>query len=72
MLFASKHDHEDLRRDRVRQLFLARCPSCRTANDVLTFFLWLNRCSPQLLPQHKFGDPYQLLKGDLQGLYLRE
>jgi hypothetical protein len=72
MLFAPSTDREVLRRDRVRQLFLARCPNGRTANDVLTFFLWLHRCSPDLLPPSKQGDPYQRLKADLNGLYLCE
>jgi len=72
MLFAPSTDREDLRRDRVRQLFLARCPGGRTANDVLTFFLWLHRCCPELLPPGKRGDTYQHLKVDLNGLYLYE
>jgi hypothetical protein len=65
-------DSEVLRRDSVRQMFLARCPSGRTVNDVLTFFRWLNRRCPDLLPPGKLGDPYQHLKVDLIGLYLHE
>ena len=72
MSFNPRTDPEGLRRDRVRQLFLTRCPKHRTANDVLTFFLWLHRCSPELLPPGKLGDPYQRLKVDLNGLYLCE
>lgn len=69
MVFARSTDREDLRRVRLRELFLARCPSARTGNDVLTFFLWLHRCSPDLLPPGKLGDSYKLLKVDLGGLY---
>lgn len=65
-------DSEALRRERVRQLFVARCPVKRTANDVLNFFLWLKRCGPDLLPRDKEGDVYQQLKGDLDGIYLHE
>lgn len=63
---------EILRREHVRQLFVARCPVKRTANDVLNFFLWLRSCGPDLLPQGKQGDPYQWLKADLDGLYFNE
>jgi len=68
----SKKDPEHLRRERVRRLFVARYPVERTANDVLNFFLWLQPHNPRLLPQGKRGDPYQHLKGDLDGLYLCE
>ena len=72
MSFNPRANSEVLRRDSVRQLFLARCPKHRTANDVLTYFLWLNRRCPDLLPPGKLGDPYQRLKVDLIGLYLHE
>ena len=71
MLFApSKRDPDATRRERVRELFLAQSPANRTANDVLVFFLWLLRCSPELL--RKRGSPYDHLKTDLDGLYLCE
>ena len=71
MLFTPRNrDPDAMRRERVRELFLVRCPAKRTANDVLIFFLWLQRCSPDLLP--KRGAPYHHLKTDLDGLYLYE
>ena len=73
MLFApSKRDLDALRRAHVRQLFLARCPVKRTANDVLNFFLWLKQRGPDLLPRGKQDDTYRRLKDDLHGLYLTE
>jgi hypothetical protein len=73
MLFApSKRDADILRREHVRQLFVARCPLKRTANDVLNFFLWLRQRGPDLLPRGKKDDTYRRLKGDLAGLYLNE
>ena len=73
MLFAPKFakEREKLRREHVRELFVARSPMTRTANDVLDFFLWLRQCGPDLL-QSKQGDAYQRLKVDLDGLYLKE
>ena len=65
-------DSERLRREHVRQLFVARCPVGRTANDVLNFFLWLRQCGPDLLPRDKPCDAYERLKGELHGLYLSE
>jgi len=71
MLFApSKRDPDAMRREHVRQLFVARCPATRTANDVLSFFLWLRQSGPHLLARSTQGDAYQQLKGDLDGLYL--
>ena len=52
----------------MRQLFVARHPNNRTANDVLVFFGWLQQHSADLLPPGQ-GDPYQHLKVDLSGLY---
>jgi hypothetical protein len=73
MLFLpSKRDPDALRREHVRQLFVARCPVKRTANDVLNFFLWLKQRGPNLLPRGKRGDAYQRPKVDLSGLYLQE
>ncbi len=63
---------ETPRRERIRQLFVVRCPTQRTANDVLNFFLWLRECAPDLLPEDKRGDAYQRLKADLHGLFLNE
>ena len=66
----TKKDSEELRRERVRQLFVARHPGKRTANDILNFSLWLQKHNPDLLP--KQGNPYHHLKADLDGLYLHE
>lgn len=63
---------ERLRREHIRQLFVARCPEQRTANDVLSFFLWLRQCAPDLLPEDRPGDAYQHLKAALAGLFLNE
>lgn len=63
---------ETLRRERIRQLFVVRCPAQRTANDVLNFFLWLRQCAPDLLPEDTRGDAYQRLKAALDGLFLNE
>ena len=61
---------EKLRVARVRQLFTARYPNAkRTGNDAFAFFGWLEGHYPELLPKPAHGDPYQFLKGDLQGLY---
>ena len=61
-----------LRRTHIRELFLARCPVQRTANDVLNFFLWLRQCAPDLLPEDGQGDAYRRLKAALDGLFLNE
>lgn len=63
---------ETLRRERIRQLFVARCPAQRTANDVLNFFLWLRQCAPDLLPEDRQGDAYKRVKAALHGLFLNE
>lgn len=63
---------ETPRRERIRELFVARCPAQRTANDVLNFFLWLRQCAPDLLPEDRRGDAYQRLKAALHGLFLNE
>jgi hypothetical protein len=53
----------------VRRLFLERLPPRgRIGNNLLKFYGWLERNYPELLPREK-GDPYQLLKVDLKGLY---
>jgi hypothetical protein len=65
-------DPEILRRERVRQLFVARYSVDRTGNDVLNFFLWLQSHNPDLLLRGKHDEPYKCLKGDLSGLYLCE
>ena len=67
-----KNDVKDVRVIRVRQLFVARYPRERTANQVLAFFLWLQHHNPDLLPPGKQDNLYQGLKADLIGLYLRE
>jgi hypothetical protein len=74
MLFPQRAhgDPEILRRERVRQLFVARYSVERTANDVLNFFLWLQSQNPDLLLHEKHNERYQRLKGDLSGLYLCE
>ena len=74
MLFALRFtkDVEVSRRERVRELFVVQCPTKRTANDVLHFFLWLRQCGPDLLPRSKQGDVYQQLKVDLDGLFLSD
>jgi hypothetical protein len=61
---------EILRRERVRQLFVARYSVDRTGNDVLNFFLCLQSHNPDLLLHEKHDERYQRLKGDLSGLYL--
>jgi hypothetical protein len=73
MLFApSKRDADAMRREQVRQLFVARGPVKRTANDVLNFYLWLRQCGPELLPRDKRDDAYQQLRSDLDGLYFND
>jgi len=74
MWFAPRfaEDPDVLRQEHVRQLFLARCPANRTANDVLNFFLWLKQRGPDLLPRGKHGDIYEQLRHDLDGLYFKE
>ena len=67
-----KKDVKVVRVTRVRQLFVARYPLERTANDVLAFFLWLQHHNPDLLPLGERDDLCQRLKVDLTGLYLRE
>jgi hypothetical protein len=61
------NDPEEVRCNRVRQLFLARSAP-RIANQVLIFYGWLEQNHPELLPK-KQGDPYQHLKVNLHGLY---
>ena len=57
------------RRAEVRRLFVERLPpGGRIGNNLLKFYGWLERNYPELLPRGK-GDPYQLLKVDLKGLY---
>ena len=57
------------RRAEVRKLFVERIPlGGRIGSNLLKFYGWLERTYPELLPQEK-GDPYQLLKVDLKGLY---
>jgi hypothetical protein len=63
---------KDVRVIRVRQLFVARYPRERTANQVLAFFLWLQHHNPDLLPSGRQDNRYQGLKADLSGLYLQE
>ena len=58
---------EELRRHRVRQLFIGH-PAERTETGVLLFFAWLEKHYPHLLPTAP-GDPYQNLKMDLDGLF---
>lgn len=58
---------EELRRHRVRQLFLAY-PGERTETGVLLFYAWLEKHYPHLLPTSP-GDPYQHLKIDLTDLF---
>jgi hypothetical protein len=38
-------------------------------SEVLTFYGWLEKHRPELLPKPAHGDQYQLLKADLRELY---
>jgi hypothetical protein len=67
-----KKDVKVVRVTRLRQLFVARYPLERTANDVLAFSLWLQHHNSDLLPLGQRDDLCQRLKVDLAGLYLRE
>ncbi|HKW63602.1 MAG TPA: hypothetical protein VJN89_13720 [Candidatus Acidoferrum sp.] len=61
---------DEARRKEVRRLFVERIPpGGRIGSNLLKFYGWLERNYPELLPQER-GDPYELLKEDLKGLYV--
>jgi hypothetical protein len=64
-----KKDIESIRLARVRQLFQAKYSGNRNEADVLLFCVWLQHHNPDLIPRWKRGDPCELLKVDLAGLY---
>jgi hypothetical protein len=68
MCRGSEANPELIRLARVRQLFQARPSEERNETDVLPFYAWLQKHSPELLPMGP-GDPCQQLKADLKGLY---
>jgi len=63
--------NEEARRNIVRALFVQIFPSGRrNENDVMKFHGWLQEHRPSLLPRLKaWGDTFQHLKNDLDGLY---
>lgn len=62
------YDLEEVRVAQVRQLFRNGLHA-RTESGVLMFFGWLHRHRPELLPSPKYGDPCQILKVELSGLW---
>ena len=61
-------DAEANRRTRVRKLFEVRPSAERTEGGILSFFAWVDKNHPDLLPRGP-GDPFEKLKADLKGLY---
>jgi hypothetical protein len=61
----TEKDADGVRRDRVRQLFMARPEHTEAA--ILSFCGWLYKNHPELLPNG--NDGYQAVKVDLAGLY---
>jgi hypothetical protein len=64
----AKKQSEEVRLERVRQLFSAYAGGPRDETGVLLFYRWLEKYRRDLLPTAP-GDPYEHLKMDLRGLY---
>ena len=60
--------NEQVRLERVRQLFDAYAAGPHDETGVLLFYAWLEKYRPDLLPTGP-GDPYEHLKVDLKGMY---
>jgi hypothetical protein len=61
-------EREEVRRARVRQLFLARAAEDRSEIGTLLFYKWIEEHYPDLVRRSAHGNPYDILKGDLEGL----
>ena len=59
---------EQVRLERVRELFGTYASGVRDETGVLLFYAWLEKYRRDLLPTGP-GDPYEHLKMDLKGLY---
>ena len=64
----AKKQSEQVRLERVRELFYAYAGGPRDETGVLLFYAWLENYRRDLLPTGP-GDPYEHLKMDLTGLF---
>jgi hypothetical protein len=58
---------KETREPELRRLWLERPKEGRRLNGVLAFYSWVAKNRPALLPQSRYGDPYQQLKSILKG-----